>query len=59
MVVLIYDNFFVIVNQENVQTEKNMQVLDYNGRKRIIVILTDSNGAYLWETKNHLGEFKH
>ena len=47
MVVLIYDNFFVIVNQENVQTEKNMQVLDYNGRKRIIVILTDSNGAYL------------
>ena len=55
----VYDNFFVIVNPENEKTEKNMQVLDYNGRKRIIVNLTDSDGAYLWVTKNHLGDNKY
>ena len=49
------DNFVAIVNLYRENKNNNTQILDYNGRRRVIVDLQGQEGVKLWVTKNQLG----
>ena len=49
------DNFVAIVNLYPENKNNNTQILDYNGRRRVIVDLQGQEGVKLWVTKNQLG----
>jgi hypothetical protein len=54
----VYNNFYFIVNSPKENNEIDKQIIDYNGRKRIIVNVAEDDGVYLWINKNYFGDNK-